>query len=205
MNNSTTAQQVFLWRLHAAFNRTVVSLGESQVPTTLQYSSGFPMQGLDFIKYALQQETRLALNAAFAILSAKNAKVGEQLLESIGQGRTGHGSATEVTNYRAWTARMEAQDEAEPRLCWIDIADVFQAVWQELGKSDDILQLSSDAERNYQVALAAVVFETIMFKRMAAVMPFSRVSSTFKDPNLATWFARWNGRLPENSPVDQYA
>jgi hypothetical protein len=195
MNNSVSAAQIFIWRLRIGFDRTVVASGD-QVPATLQYTSGFPIQNYDFLKFAIKQEILLALNAVFAILSASDARHGEAVLESIGQGRIGHGATTEVRNYEQWIARMQDQAESEPGRCWIDIAALFQEAWQELDRSDDILRLSDNAESNYQVALAAVVFETMMFKRLCAVLSFARVSTSFHDPALAESLAIYNRLMP---------
>lgn len=133
MNQSTAADRIFQWRLRAAFNKLVISLGDRQIPSTLQYSSGFPIQAYDFVRFALEEEIKAALKVIFEILQADSADSAEELLTSIGQGRTGHGVATEVEDYRAWLERMQTQDEPEAHLCSRDIEAVFQSVWQGLG------------------------------------------------------------------------
>jgi len=204
MNQATTADRIFQWRLRAAFNQLVISLGDKQIPSTLQYSSGFPLQAYDFVKFALAEEIKAALNTALEILEADSAGSAETLLTEIGQGRTGHGQKTEVKNYRAWLKRMRARREPKAHLCSRDIEAVFESVWQGLGWTDDILKLSRrDAESNYQVALAVVIFEITMRHRMALILPLGMVSTTWKDQWLAILLARWNGVLPDQPVLEE--
>ena len=208
MNQSTTAAQIFRWRLRNAFDLLTVSLTERQIPETLQYPPSFPMQGYDFVKFAITEEIRAALNVAFGILKARGSESAEERLAEIGQGRTGHGPTTEVASYREWIERMHKQDadeltEPKPRRCWPDIEALFESVWQGLGRTDDILELSGfDAEHDYKIALAAVIFEYTMRHRMAVILPLSMVSTTWKDQWLAILLARWNGVIP-NQPAPE--
>lgn len=202
MNESTTtAEQIFRWRLRNAFDLLLVSLTERQIPDSLQYSPSFPMQARDFVKFAITEEIRAALIVAFKILGARGVASAEKLLADIGQGRMGQGPAGEMALYFAWIERMQRQDTEElevpkPRLCWPDIEILFESVWREFGGRDGMLKLSNDGTRNYQVALAAVIFEYRMRHRMAMILPLAMVSTTWKNPWLATLLSRYNHVSP---------
>lgn len=201
MNQSTTAHQIFRWRLRNAFDLLLVSLTERQIPDSLQYSPSFPMQARDFVKFAITEEIRTALLGAMQILRARGVEYAEKLLSEIGQGRTGQGLANEMELYHNWIERMLEQDadeleEQKPRLCWPDIEVLFDAVWQERGITNEMLTLSSDGQGNYQIALAVVIFEYTMRHRMAVILPLAMVSTTWRDPWLADLLSRYNHTSP---------
>jgi hypothetical protein len=204
MNQSTTAHQIFRWRLRNAFDLLLASLTERQIPDSLQYAPSFPMQARDFVKFAITEEIRAALYVAMEILGARGVDSAEKLLADIGQGRRGQGLANEMGLYHNWIERMLQQDadeleEPKPRLCWPDIEVLFDSVWRELGMANDMLKLSSDGKGNYQVALAVVIFEYTMRHRMAVILPLAMVSTTWRDPWLAVLLARYN----QVSPVER--
>jgi len=163
------------------------------------------MQGLDFIRFCLKDEIHSALLVASGVVHAQSPAHGEEILLSIGQGRTGHGEEAEVSEYLTWLEETQEHDVHAPNRCWVDIETLFSEIWQgEPLASEAMLTFTDDPTSNYQKALAAVVFEYTVRHRMALILPLSRVSTHWKDQNLAKLLGRWNGfELSEAAPVEQ--